>query len=405
MRPSRLTATLSLAVVGAVLAVASPPAAGADQRELVSSAAAPGCPEGRIPRDDRCVGSSRAARRVVAIARRVKRENDLNAVILRVEIGGRPLVTAALGRSMTGVPAARRMHFRIGSVAIAYLTTLLLQLQDEGRLSLDDRLAEWFPRFPNANRITLEMLANNTSGYPDYIQGNPIFVEDLHADVFRQWSPNELLDYAFQRPLACEPGACFNYAHTNYVILSKVLTEVTGKPVRQLMRRRILRPLGLRDTNIKPTPRIPPPVLHSYTSDRGPYEDSTFWSPSWTVGRGTIMTGDIRDVARSAAAIGTGELISQKAHRQQVGPSTVGIGANTRRLYFGLGLLVANRWRLQNPFVNGWASIMAFLPSDRISVAVTSTQGEDSPDAHHSATIFERIGAYLAPQRPPPPLP
>jgi D-alanyl-D-alanine carboxypeptidase len=140
------------------------------------------------------------------------------------------------------------MHFRIGSMAIPYLTTLLLQLRDEGRVRLDDRLSEWFPALPNADRITLRMLANNTSGYRHYIQGNPVFVDALYADVFRQWKPNELLSYALARPLACDPGTCFNYSHANFVLLSKVLRKVTGKLTARLMRERILAPLGHRSS-------------------------------------------------------------------------------------------------------------------------------------------------------------
>jgi len=65
------------------------------------------------------------------------------------------------------------MHFRIGSIAIPYVIDLLLQLQDRGRLSLDDPVSNWLPDLPNADRVTLRMLANSTSGYADWIQENP----------------------------------------------------------------------------------------------------------------------------------------------------------------------------------------------------------------------------------------
>ena len=73
------------------------------------------------------------------------------------------------------------MHFRNGAIAIAYLTTVLLKLQDEGVLRVDDKLAKWLPDLPQADKITLTMLANNTSGYPDYVPTLPIL-----ANVFRQ---------------------------------------------------------------------------------------------------------------------------------------------------------------------------------------------------------------------------
>ena len=99
------------------------------------------------------------------------RENDLRATLVRIDLGDRTLSRTAAGESIAGEPANLRMHFRIGSVAIPYLITLLLQLQDDGKLSLDDRVSKWFPALPNADGVTLRMLANSTSGYPDWIQG------------------------------------------------------------------------------------------------------------------------------------------------------------------------------------------------------------------------------------------
>jgi D-alanyl-D-alanine carboxypeptidase len=349
-------------------------------------------------------GRSRVARHILAIVREVKRERDLKAVIVRVDVGRREVVDTALGCSMTGVPATTRMHFRIGSMAIPYVPTLLLQLQQEGRLSLDDKLSKYLPALPEANRITLRMLANSTSGYYDYAQNNPAFAAASAANEFRQWTPAELLQIAFARGQACAPGTCFNYSHANFIVLGKVLRKVTGKPVAMLMRRRILGPLGLRQTSISSSAEIAPPVLHAFArrSDDGPYEDSSFWNPSWSIGRGEVMTSNIADMTRSAAAVGTGRLLSRKAHHEQVGPSTVGLPGMTPKLYYGLGLLVANSWVVQNPMLSGYVGVNAYLPGKRIAIAIESTYGERTPDGKHwSAEIFDRIGAYLAPGRAP----
>jgi D-alanyl-D-alanine carboxypeptidase len=258
-------AVVGLAIATGVLALAAPARARLDARQAAGGSTGPACRGTQIIREGRCVGAGRAARHIVALARQTMVENDLKAVILQVDVGSRTLVSTGLGRSMAGAPATRRMHFRIGSMALPYLTSLLLQLQDKGRLSINDRLSKWFPDLPNADRITLKMLANSTSGYADYVQGNPEFNDALLANVFRQWAENELLAYAFARPPACEPGTCFNYSHANFVILGRVLRKVTGESVARLMRRRILRPLGLRNTHISARPAIPGPALHAYS--------------------------------------------------------------------------------------------------------------------------------------------
>jgi len=75
-------------------------------------------------------------------------ELGLRATIMRVDTGEQPLVDAGFGNSMKGVPASPKMYFRIGSIAIPYLISVLLQLEDEGKLSLNDKLSKYRPNFP-----------------------------------------------------------------------------------------------------------------------------------------------------------------------------------------------------------------------------------------------------------------
>jgi len=360
------------------------------------------CPGGKIRTASGCTSLAAAGREIRAIVDRSVEDNGLRAALTRIDVGGRTLARVSAGESIAGVPANLRMHFRIGSIAIPYVIDLLLQLQDKGRLSLDDPLSNWLPSLPNADRVTLRMLANSTSGYADWIQGNPAFVDALFADVFRQWQTSELLEIALARPRPCEPGACFHYAHTNFVILGMVIEDVTGQPVAKLIRRRILRPLGLRNTAISALPGIPPPVLHAYTADRGPYEDSTFWSPSWTIAASMIMTSTIGDVIKSAKALGTGALISKASARERIAPTTVGFPGFSQSLYYGLGVVIENTWQVQNPEMNGYTAIMAYLPSRRISIALAVTRGEPAAatETNFSQQLFTAISEYLTPDHP-----
>src|SRR3954447_3939813 len=85
------------------------------------------------------------AAHIVALAREAMAQYDLKAVLVRVTIDGREVVTTALGESMTGVPATTDMHFHNGSVVFSYMTMLLLLWADQGRVSLDDPLSNWLP--------------------------------------------------------------------------------------------------------------------------------------------------------------------------------------------------------------------------------------------------------------------
>ncbi len=360
------------------------------------------CPSGEFVRGGECTQYVDAAKEIVAITRLVMAEKDAKAVILRVDVGDRTVVNRGLGISMPGTPASSKMKFRPGAMTIPLLTTIALQLQDTGRLSLDDTLSEWYPEYPNADRVTLRMLASVTSGYPDFIQENPPFQAAQLAEPFRQWTDDELLDYAFALPVVCDPGTCFHYAHTNFILLGRVIEQVTGQTVAELLTERFLDPLGMRDTKITKLPAIPAPALHAYTSERGVYEDSTSWSPSWGLGNGLIVTSTAADMIKLIDAVGTGELLSESAASQQIEPISQGLTGAPTDINYGLGIVVGNNgWVFQNPIFNGYAGILAYLPSQEISILIENTHGPTAAPGSSIATdIFKALTQYLTPNDP-----
>lgn len=351
------------------------------------------------------------AREALRVAQRAKAELGLKSVILRVDIDGREVVTAALGESMTGVPAEPAMHFRNGNIAISYMGTALLRLVDQGRVDLDDPVARWLPGLKGGNRITLRMLAASTTGIRDYVT-TPGFPEAVAANPFRQWTAKELVAIATRQERWYEPGTNWNYSHANFVLLGAALEKITRTRLDVLLQREIMGPLGLRQTRNSFTPGIPTPVLHAFTSDRGTYEESTFWNPSWTTAPGAVQTTDICDLARSATAIGSGELISPASYRELLNPGTVGLGkqtakcpanvciAQTEATHYGMGVLVLGDWIAQHPLFFGYSASMAHLPAERLSIAVSTTGGPDAEDGHTAHVIAQRIAAALAPDHP-----
>jgi CubicO group peptidase (beta-lactamase class C family) len=351
-----------------------------------------------------CKSREAASRHLERLVRRAHDDFDLNAAIVLIDAGHRTLLRTAVGRSQADVAADPRMHFRIGSMAIPWLTTIVLQLEDEGRLDLGDKLSRWFPDLPRAEQITVRMLANNTSGYYDYIQHYQPFIDLFYADPFRRWLPRELLNTAFSRGFACEPGTCFNYAHTNFVLLSRIVRKVTGRSTASQMQQRILEPLGLGETRITSRARIPRPTLHGFTSERGFYEDSTTWSPSWTIGSGTIATSTIDDIAAAAPAIFSGSLLSRQGRDRLVAPYTADLPPFSNSTYYGLGLVIGNGWRLQNPSLNGYSGVLAYLPQRKVTIAIATTNSRPASlaEKNFNELTFARIAAYLTPDHPSP---
>jgi D-alanyl-D-alanine carboxypeptidase len=355
------------------------------------------------------------AEKVTAAAKRAMEKYHLKAVLAKVTRGTGEVAILAMGESMTGVPATPEMHFRNGAVAISYLGTVLLQLVDEGKVALDDTIEEWLPDAPASEKVTLRMLINCTSGYPDFV-AQKSFDDAIEKDPFRAWTTEEQLSYVAGKPLLYKPGTNWSYAHTNFVRLGEALSTITGKPLDELIRERIVEPLGMKGTQSHQTAVIPEPVLHAYTKERGTYEDSTFWDPSWTLAKGSVMITDIHDLATSARAIATGKLVSEKSHKEQVGSSLVGLGGPTKKcpegvcakqtsgFHYGLGTFIVGGWILQNPSFYGWGALQAYLPEKDLAIAASATLDKEAKvGLNGGQMVFDEIAAELAPDYPPRP--
>jgi CubicO group peptidase (beta-lactamase class C family) len=366
--------------------------------------------------------------RINALIRDAIARHGIRAVIFQATRNGHPILTKAYGDSQTGVPATTSMHFRNGAVAISYMSTLLLRLADQHKLKLDDKVSKWLPRLRDGNRVTLRMLASMTAGYHDY-EIDPLLTDRLYNNPFVTITTQYQLKLALDQPQQFTPGTNFSYAHSNYVILGLILSKVTRLPLDVAISRFVLRPLGLRNTVASLKPPIPLPALHAYSSERAPFfgiplkdqffEDSTYWNPSWTLAHGAIETTDIADMTRTAIGIGGGKLLSRRSYRKQIDPH-FGFGHPAPKTcerciklgkYYGYGVgMVTNgnrgQWLLQNPLFAGEAAIESYLPSRRISIAITTTfkpsaynaQGNPSP---YWQVLWAKIGKVLAPHDAP----
>ena len=371
--------------------------------------------------------STAEAQAITRVVDSAMASDHLKAVIVRVTVDGRDILTRASGESMTGVPATTDMHFRNGAVAISYVATLLLRLVDDKKVSLDDKVSRWLPEIPYSDQVTLGQLAQMTSGYVDYVT-TPELAAQQYAQPFRQFTPEELVAISVKHPLLYRPGTNWNYSHTNYVILGLALEKITGQPVSTSLQDMVLGPLGLTNTRDPGTPAIPEPALHAYTSERRQFlaippgtpfsEDSTYWNPSWTITRGAIETTTIDDLNATAVAIGSGRLLSPQSYQAMlskdlIGRSTTLPGCTTcfpqsRNYTYGLGIVSTGDWVMQNPLFAGEAGSFAYLPSRKvaIAVAVTFDQAAFDPttgDYKNSADrLWRKIAAALVPDDAPP---
>ncbi|QES45675.1 peptidase [Streptomyces venezuelae] len=235
--------------------------------------------------------------------------------------------TSGVGDLTTGRPRGPRDHYRIGSVTKTFVATVLLQLAGEGELDLDDTVDHWLPGLVRGNghdgrHITVRQLLNHTSGIYDYY-ADPDFATSFRLrDGFFEhrydtWRPEQLVAVAMRHePTSAEPGKTWHYSDTNYILAGMILEKATGHSYAHEVRKRIIKPLKLRETSVPRTgPHMPRPSSRAYSklSDAatGPSYDVTEFNPSaaWTSGG---MISDSADLNRFHEALLGGELLPER---------------------------------------------------------------------------------------------
>lgn len=336
---------------------------------------------------------------VVRTVRAATEKFPVRSTLFGVWVDGRPLATGALGKARPGVSATTKGHFRIANVTESFTTSLLLQFVDQGLVTLDDPIAKWFPDLPGAQQVTLGMLARSVSGYADFVTYDR-FVKQYKKNPFRRWKVPELIELAFERPALFAPGTSWAFSDTNFLLLGEVLRRVGGEPLNRLLRARILDPLGLDETGMRVRPRIPAPVIHSYTSERGRYEDATGWSPSWFPGMGNMFS-TLGDMGRWANALGAGSVVSPASHALQFGPQNVGLGPLTGDTHYAMGSFVRNGWIVNNPQVLGYNGVVSYSLAKKTAVVVFTTQGpKGDPLVAYASAIADGVAKLVDPEHP-----
>ncbi|MEV4112283.1 serine hydrolase domain-containing protein [Nonomuraea sp. NPDC049695] len=214
--------------------------------------------------------------------------------------------------------------FWTGSVIKTFTATLVLQLVAEGRIGLDDPVAGYLPEFGLDKRITVRMLLQHTSGlfnyaggetYDDgtYVPGLPATGKEWLDNRFHSYRPEELVRFALSKKPRFEPGTDQNYSNTNYTVALLLIEKVTGRSYAEEMKRRILRPLGLRGT-VVPGNRteLPGPHAHGYyryeEDGRQKVVDISRQNLSLLAGAGDLIS-TTQDLATFISALNGGRLL------------------------------------------------------------------------------------------------
>lgn len=206
---------------------------------------------------------------------------------------------------------------RVGSLTKTMTATILLQLVQENKLSLDDTIDMYVPGMPNGD-ATLRQLADMSSGIPSYT-ADPHWQQQAFANPDKHWTPQELVSFVTNAPADFAAGHGWAYSNTNYVLLGMVIEKVTGQPIADVFQKRLFDPLKMTHTSFPVgTNALPAPHLDGVTSQGQPdgqTADATSFSPSIAYTAGEVIS-TLDDLRKWGDALFTGDGILNPATQQ-----------------------------------------------------------------------------------------
>ncbi|MGW1717644.1 serine hydrolase domain-containing protein [Streptomyces sp. NPDC002156] len=257
--------------------------------------------------------------------------------------------TAGVGNLKTKQPRSAHDNFRAGSITKTFIATVLLQLEAEGRVSLDDTVDKWLPGVVRGNghdgrNITLRQLLNHTSGIFNYtddedLQSEIFLPENFFKNKYRTWTPNEIVTIAMGHQPEFAPGTSWGYSNTNYTLAGMVIKKITGNSYGDEVRARVIEPLGLHGTYMPGTDhRVPQPSSRAYSqlaeNTTGKIYDVTEFNPSAANSAGEIISNS-GDLNRFYSALLRGKVLPAK----QLAEMKTTVNAEVVDGRYGLGLI------------------------------------------------------------------
>jgi CubicO group peptidase (beta-lactamase class C family) len=350
---------------------------------LSAQAPAPSAPDSGpdIPRLDSIVRANMASRHLVGVSLGLMKDGR---VVLQRSYGTADLATNA--------PVNLETRFAIGSVTKEFICALVLQLAEEHRLSLDDKVAMWFPDLTRATDIAVRDLMGHVSGYPDYYP-----LDFLDQRMLRPIAADSLIRWYGRQPLDFEPVTRWSYSNTGFIMLGRIAERVTGRSLERLLRERIFRPVGMTHTTYEPESTGGPEYARGYASFAlSPVERAEPEGRGWAAAAGGIWSTP-GDLLRWDKALMEGRVVHGEFLRQMTSARML-TGGGSSHYGFGLSIGMAGGdtvWS-HGGAVSGFAAQNVMLPRTRTAVVILSNAEASVP----SGPILRTVASLLpAPRR------
>lgn len=290
---------------------------------------------------------------------------------------GKVLVSKGYGlaKAATNTPNAADTKHRLGSITKQFTATLIMQLQEKGKLRVTDKLSKYLPDYPQGDKITIHHLLTHTSGVPSFTG-----FEDYSKTMAQPSTLPQLIDRFKQKPLEFEPGSKFNYSNSGYVLLGHIIEKASGQTYESALQNFILKPLRMADSGYEPANPSPEKRAVGYLMIGEKPEVAAPIHMTVPHGAGAMFSS-VLDLYKWNLGLKQNKILQQKSLQQMYTPF---------KGNYGYGWVIDSVFqekRVQHGGgINGFRTILMHFPEkDLFIVALSNTE-----------TYSERIGQDLA---------
>lgn len=269
-------------------------------------------------------------------------------------------------------------QFRLASVTKTFIAALIFKLEEEGKLSLEDKVSQYFPKYVNASKITIAQLLNHSSGVKDLLRLPDILLTSA-SNTSKVWNPNTIAETVLKKDLLFTPGTDNQYSNSNYLLLGLIAKQVSGKELDELLGEELFLPENVSGITFNPIQKAPNELISGY--DRkfiplpGTYEltkeSTSFSSAAYASGN---LVANSSNAAQFFYKLFNGQIISQESLNKMQQFTTAQNPDSEYLSRFGLGLFEYNLnnetyYGHEGQFI-GFDNIVIYQPRTKVTVVL-----------------------------------
>jgi CubicO group peptidase (beta-lactamase class C family) len=275
------------------------------------------------------------------------------------------------------VPMTPDMVFRIGSITKQFTAVAILQLLEQGKLSLDDEITRFIPDYPTqGHKIAIHHLLNHTSGIKSYTS-----MPEFRVVRRNDQTPSQIIDFFKDQPIDFAPGERFLYNNSGYILLGYIIEKVTGQTYEEYVNEHLFKPAGMNNSLYGNDQIIVKNRAYGYQPSGSGHANADFMSMALPYAAGSLMS-NVDDLFKWNQALQSGKLLKKETLELAFKPGKLNDGTPMTYGYgWDMGNLQGSPVIVHGGGINGFLTFASWLPKENVVVVLLqNVTGQDPED-------------------------